>query len=444
MKKLSKELLKSYTFLIIVFMTISTITTLYTWHFLLKQSKIDLNNVDTFLSMEFTEPEHKDIEVFFNDAISESPKVNGLYIILSYKGKTFQEKGTPYLGELPISDEIQKIGLLDYYVINNQDKNIEGEEVNYTIIRGLQKEKHFLLKILEIYIIGNLIIIISGFMISRYFYKKIIPQLTLLEDATNRVNIKSFESDIRKEDFFQEFSNILISYENMLSRLEKQTASQIDFVNNASHELKTPIFVIGGYVSLIKRWGLNNEEVSKEALDFIQSEVKSMGVLIEKLLFLAKQDKIDFFHEEVDLEEIITEIVHEMEIIYPGQTFNLNLTPININSDESLVKQLIRNLVDNAIKYGDGNLIEIAMKKTEGAFISISDKGIGMSQEDLSRSFEKFFRADKSRSRQLKSHGLGLSIVKQILDLLKGNINIKSEKDKGTTVEIFLPVNIEE
>lgn len=441
MKKLSRELIKSHILLIAMFISVLITTYIYSAYSLFKQSKIDIRGVEEFLIEELSKPQHQDIDVFFHNVIIESPKTEDLFIILSYKEKTLKTHDSPNLKELPFTEKIQEVGFYDYYIIKNNLITTFGKNIDFTIIRGLQEEKTFLFKKLKIYFFGSLLIIAVGFIISSYFYKKVIPQLSKLEDITNKVNLHSFHSDIKKEELFSEFYTIVASYENMLVRLEKQAASQIDFINNASHELRTPIFVIGGYVNLIKRWGIDDKEISKEAFDYIQSEVSGMGILIEKLLFLAKQDKIESFHEEVHLKELIKEIIKEMNILYPKQTFNLTLAPVTIISDSSLLKQLIRNLLSNAIKYGGDNSIDIILEYSSKISLTITDRGIGMSEEDLSRSFEKFFRGDKSRERKSHGHGLGLPIVKQILNILKGNIIIKSVKDKGTTVKVYLPTS---
>ena len=107
------------------------------------------------------------------------------------------------------------------------------------------------------------------------------------------------------------------SYENMLGRLKEQTEAQIDFVNNASHELKTPIFIIDGYINLIKRWGINDEKISREAIDSISEETKNMDSLVKKLLFLAKDNKSTLEITDFSLDEVISDIVNDLRIVYP-------------------------------------------------------------------------------------------------------------------------------
>lgn len=436
MKRLSRELLKSHILLIGMFVSILITAYLYSVFSLMRQSRGDIEEVRTFLIRELANPRHQDLEGFFHGVIMESPKTKDLYIGLIHEGVYLTTPGSPVIEGIPLSPKIQRIGAYDYLMIRDGLITPFGDSIEFTVIRGLHEEKVFLLKKLKIYLLGLLGVTASGYLISRHFYRMVIPQLLRLETITNEVNLHSFKSRLSREDFFQEFTSIISSYEEMLSRLEDQAAVQMDFVNNASHELKTPIFVIGGYVDLIRRWGIEDSEISREAFDFIQSEVKSMGVLIEKLLFLAKEDRIDLLLEEIHLDELVEEVVEEMNIIYPCQSFSLSLSSVTLTSDLSLLKQLIRNLVDNAVKYGEGNTIDITLSSQ--TVLSIRDRGIGMAKEDLERCFLKFFRADKSRSRLAGGHGLGLAIVRQITDLLQGDIRIESDLGIGSTVTLTL------
>lgn len=223
----------------------------------------------------------------------------------------------------------------------------------------------------------------------------------------------------------------------MLKRLKDQTQNQIDFVNNASHELKTPIFVISGYVNMIKRWGLSNKELVEESLEAISEETKNMTNLVNKLLFLAKDESNNIKREDFDLKELIELIIRDLKILYPQQDIELKGEgEYCIYSDIFLIKQLLINLIENAIKYGNNKKITIILEKREGIVAKIIDRGKGISKENLERVFEKFFREDKARSRSQGSHGLGLAIVKKIADILDIKVSIESEIGIGSRVSI--------
>ena len=134
--------------------------------------------------------------------------------------------------------------------------------------------------------------------------------------------------------------------------------------------------------------------------------------------------------------------IEHLKLIYPKQEINFSPNNAVIYSDPYLIKQLFLNLIENAVKYGLNNPIDISISQSNNITISIKDYGIGISKEDLEHIFDRFFRVDKARSRNMGSHGLGLSIVKNIIEVLKGDLEIKSELNKGTTVHVTLPFSL--
>ena len=258
-----------------------------------------------------------------------------------------------------------------------------------------------------------------------------------LQRLTNEINLESLDTNFKENEYY-EFQQVIISYNNMLKRLKEQTQKQIDFVNNASHELKTPIFVISGYVDLIKRWGYSNKELVEESLDAIGEESKNMANLVNKLLFLAKDEENYINEEEINLKDLIINIVKGLKNLYPFQEIEIIISEeYTIISDNFLLKQLLINLIENAVKYGNKKKVTIILKKDKNITIEIIDRGKGISEENLNKIFEKFYREDKARSREEGSHGLGLSIVKKIANILNINIEIESKIGIGSTVKIM-------
>ncbi len=235
---------------------------------------------------------------------------------------------------------------------------------------------------------------------------------------------------------------VIASYEEMLKRINDESRAQIEFIHNASHELKTPLFIIIGYIDLIKRWGLEEKEVALESIGFIDEEANNMKVLLEKLLFLAKDRKVQLDIEKFSLEELVMESIKDMAIIYQNQSFEVSLEEVEICSDYNLLKMLIRNLLENSVKYGEEGTIDMNLKVSEGIELTIKDRGIGMSSETLENIYNKFYRGEKGRSKEIKGYGLGMSIVKIILQRLDGTIEIKSKLGKGTEIKVFLPKNL--
>lgn len=451
MKKLSDELQKSYYILIFIF-SLSVLGLLYIFAaYMIHNASSDIITVNTFINYEMQDLEEDlnngvPIDEIFYEALDESPKIEDIFIIFEHDGKLyFNNDAYPKnLSENKMIDEnIQNIGFYDYQLIHRViDTNNLTSPIELTIIKDLRNDKKLFFKAMGIISTWVVLTLGMGIFISRKFYNKFIPPLRNIQEITNKINLDSIDSEIDPEVSFIEFVSIVRSYQDMLRRLKKQTDAQIDFVNSASHELKTPIFIIGGYVDLIKRWGAGDKNILKESLDSIEDETKNMASLVSKLLFLAKDNREGLECKEIDLAEIIDDIISHLRVVYPEQIIEFSAESLKIYSDTALVKQLFVNLIENAVKYGDNNPINVSLTMNQNITVTIEDHGIGISKENLEHIFERFFRVDKARSRNMGSHGLGLSIVKNIIEALHGDLEIKSELGEGTTVHVTLPYSL--
>ncbi|MUV39347.1 Histidine kinase [Lentibacillus sp. JNUCC-1] len=237
---------------------------------------------------------------------------------------------------------------------------------------------------------------------------------------------------------------VLVFYD--ITELKKLERMRKDFVANVSHELKTPITSINGFSETLLDGAKNDPEVLTEFLQIIFKESKRLQLLIEDLLTLSMLEKDDFHPviNEVDLTQIIEDInpmikrkADMKNISYKKQTED----QLSLMGNSEQVKQMIINLLDNAIAYTPeyGNITLFVTEKDEGIVISVTDTGIGISKAQMERVFERFYRVDKARSRNTGGTGLGLAIVKHIVEVHNGQIHIDSEEQKGTTVSVLLP-----
>lgn len=438
-------LLKSYMILVMIF-TFSDIVIFFTVETYIKKSSADdLYAIDSFLQYETKEFEEKlnrgrNIKDIIDSALDEAPKILGSSIIFKVNKEIISNNYS--LNELKQVESQEYYNVVKdygYYNIQYLKRKINLKkypDLEVYIIKNLKSEKRLMLNIVGI---SSLILVFTtliAYFISRKFYSKFVFSLNELQRLTNEINLENFNTNFKESEFY-EFQQVIISYNNMLKRLKDQTQNQIDFVNNASHELKTPIFVISGYVNMIKRWGFSNKELVEESLEAISEETKNMTNLVNKLLFLAKDESNNIKKEDFDLKELIELIIRDLKILYPQQDIELKGEgEYCIYSDIFLIKQLLINLIENAIKYGNNKKINIILEKREGIVAKIIDKGKGISKENLERVFEKFFREDKARSRSQGSHGLGLAIVKKIADILDIKVSIESEVGIGSRVSI--------
>lgn len=238
---------------------------------------------------------------------------------------------------------------------------------------------------------------------------------------------------------------VIVVYD--ISELKKLELMRKDFVANVSHELKTPITSIKGFAETLLEGGMEDKEITREFLGIIYQEGNRMQELIEDLLALSKleQEDLELHYESFDATELVSDAVLGLQ--HKAKQKNLSLTletdqKIVLEADKPRVKQIILNLLDNAINYTPAEgMITVSVRQINDYIrFSVSDTGIGIDEESLARIFERFYRVDKARSRNTGGTGLGLAIVKHIVEVHKGQIDIESEVNKGTTIDVYLPI----
>ena len=228
-----------------------------------------------------------------------------------------------------------------------------------------------------------------------------------------------------------------------IERMREQNRQQARFVSDASHELRTPIAVIRGYADMLDRWGKEDPKVLEESIAAIKTESEGMQHLVEQLLFLARGDsgRTPVEMADVDLSLLMHEVCEESAMIDEKHSYTLSAdSPVPARGDASLLKQTARILVQNASKYSpDGSSVRIgALVKDGRPAFYVQDEGIGMDSETSSHIFERFYRADDSRSKATGGSGLGLAIAKWIVDRHGGRFEVVSRKDIGTRITVIL------
>ncbi len=265
-----------------------------------------------------------------------------------------------------------------------------------------------------------------------------------LAGAISTIDAKQLDKRISVDSSQNELKDLAFAINEMLNRISESYQSQVRFVSDASHELRTPISVIQGYASLLDRWGKKDEETLQESIDAIKSETESMKVLVEQLLFLARGDTETMpLHLTIfDACSIIEEIIRENRMTDPSHIFETRFNgSAYLQADHQLLKQAVRILVDNSIKYTPhGEKITIKVARQESMIkIIVQDNGIGIAPEDVPHIFDRFYRSDESRARKTGGSGLGLAIAKWIIERHKGYFEVLSRIDIGTRTTIVLP-----
>lgn len=259
-------------------------------------------------------------------------------------------------------------------------------------------------------------------------------RIGLNNDLTERIAIDSQSNN--------EVTRLALAFNSMLDRVEKNFRAQKQFIADSSHELRTPLTVIKGNLDLLKR--NPDPQNQAESLRAIEREIARTQRLVEDLLLLAQADARQTFEVlPIQLDTIVLDVYMNTRVLADARHQSLKLghfEPVTVMGDADRLKRVVLNLVDNAIKYTpEGGTVTVALYKGKRwARVEISDTGIGIAEKDQPLIFDRFYRVDKARSRASGSTGLGLSIVKYIVEAHGGRISVSSEPGQGSTFTVWL------
>ena len=231
---------------------------------------------------------------------------------------------------------------------------------------------------------------------------------------------------------------------NDISELHRMAQIQNEFIGNVSHEVKNPIFAVGGYLEALESAELTPEMRIKYANKGLMN-LQRLNNLFSDLIEIAKLEyRPDaLYSEPFDLQELLLEVCDMLEPKAQAKDLQLSYDnpPVVVNGDRSRIRQVLINLIDNAIAYSDSGTVRCRIRRRlEKARVEIVDTGRGIPEESLNRVFERFYRADPARARAGGGAGLGLAIVKQLVELQHGQVSIESEVGRGTSVRFTLPL----
>lgn len=257
-----------------------------------------------------------------------------------------------------------------------------------------------------------------------FYYKNILPQKSIdevREDVEEWAEQKKTEIEV----------------------LQQNEAYRKEFLQNLSHELKTPIFAIQGYVDTLISGALDNPDVNKKFLSSTSRNIDRLVNLVDDLDEISKLESGQqlLYKENFVIQDLIKDVFESLAIKADEKQMRMQIKkgcelPLTVHADKEKIRQVLINLIDNAIKYGKQNgIIEGSAYKIEGKkiLVEISDDGLGISEEHIGRIFERFYRTDAARSRKVGGSGLGLSICKHIIEAHGQNIHVRSTIDVGTT-----------
>ncbi|MVO08311.1 HAMP domain-containing protein [Flavobacterium sp. TP390] len=321
----------------------------------------------------------------------------------------------------------------------------KGKVVGYLVV-AMSLEDFEIVKILkEILLITFPIILIILFLIARFFAGRSIKPVSTIIETSSKITKDNLQTRIPLPNNKDELYTLSENINNLLDRIENAIEREKQFTSDASHELRTPLAVIKGTMEVLIRKSRSQEEYESK-INFCISEVNRLNHMVDQLLLLARfeNQKQNSKEETIYLNAIILDCLARFSEKIETKKIQIKTLfsdDYYYTSDHYLVSIIISNLISNAVKYTNDNgtiYLSLTQQKSQIVF-SIKDNGIGISNENIDKIFNSFYRSDVSDHPEIKGTGLGLSIVKRLCDLLKIEITVQSVLNKGTEIRLSFP-----
>ncbi|GBD79628.1 two-component histidine kinase [Tetragenococcus halophilus subsp. halophilus] len=314
----------------------------------------------------------------------------------------------------------------------------------YNISSFYDIRNHLLITLIILEILFLVVSSILGYLLSAHFLKPLKTLRNTMENIQKDPQTTIHAPEPKSKDELADLSDI---FNDMLDRMRSYTEQQEQFVEDASHELRTPVAVIEGHLKMLQRWGKEDPEVLEESIEASLQEIARMKTLVQEMLDLSRAEQVDIYYknETSSAKEIVYQVFNNFKMLYPEFMFTID---DDLNEEETVkiyrdhFEQILIIIMDNAIKYSTQRKeihLSISRNQTE-LELAIQDFGEGITQENLNKIFDRFYRVDKARARDKGGNGLGLSIVKKLLDNYKGTIVAESSLGQGTVFKISLPL----
>jgi len=449
--KISIKLTVVYAFMFSLVLLILNASILYgVKYYLYNQANKQIEDVKTIILNKVTsQKEHVDLSD--KELVSDVPTKQNISVrILQEDGKVLNESNEfNYI--IKLNEPYDKIKHLEEGEKHLIFKNVKIESKDYgatylQIVKDMDNEYDFLKILFVIMAIADFIGIIASVILGYIVSKRMLKPIDYITKTAESISINNLKERIEVNGPDDELKRLGNTFNNMINRLQGAFDRQVQFVSDASHELKTPIAVIQGYANLLDRWGKDDRKALEKSIYAIKLETNNMANLVEKLLFIARGDsgtqRIE--KKEFWLNELITEVVRESKLIAPNHIISSDKNDtISIVADYKMLKQMLRVFIDNSIKFApEQSVIDISSElQGNKVKITVSDRGIGIPKDEVEKIFDRFYTVDKSRSKEKGGTGLGLSIAKWIADMHRGTIDVESEEGKYAKITVTLDLD---
>ncbi len=276
-------------------------------------------------------------------------------------------------------------------------------------------------------------------------------ELVTIKNVIEKIRTNSFNSaaeiklgnDLRELE--EEIKSMFLRTQNDITNLKRLEQVRTEFLGNVSHELRTPIFAIQGYIETLLDGAINDENVNKSFLQKANLHTNNLNNLLNDLINISmiESGQMLMSFRYFNVHEFLDGIIHELKPVAEKKNLELNLVEFNIKlqlfGDKQRLRQVMTNLIQNALKYTETGKVDVGVIEEENSGrIFVRDTGIGISPNDVNRIFERFYRADKDRSREMGGTGLGLAIVKHIVEAHGSKVELVSHLGKGSEFSFSL------
>lgn len=377
-------------------------------------------------------------DIFFK--LNNSKELNKIAISLSLQNKNFDfiikeiNYNNPESNEIIYTSEDQNF---EPVRVIKKEINFKGVDITVYVAESIKNNLKIIdeFKYFVLFILPLIILLSSLFII--LIVNNIITPINKISEEISNINHKNLDKKVSINDYVIELESLIISFNQMLDRVNKAFQIEKNIISEASHKLKTPIAVIKSYCDITLKKERSKEEYIDSILS-IKETIESMTSLISGVLSLAKLDSNNLTYnkfENINLSECIKDSLKISKYLASQKNINIKISLSNnlyINGDKEKITDMFTNLIENSIKYNNDNgFINITAEKLNDILeIHIKDGGIGISKLEQSKIFELFYRAENVKN--IEGNGLGLNIVKSIIESHQGIIKVNSEIDKGT------------
>lgn len=306
---------------------------------------------------------------------------------------------------------------------------------------SMMEYQYVLQRLWRFWLLGCLVAVLATLVLGFFLHRQILaPLVRLTREIQSMLGLKSLRR-LQTDDLPpDQILALAESFNTLLQQLSETLERQQRFVSDASHELRSPLTAIQGHAELLIKRGQSNPEILHEGLEVIRKESGRLGRLVEDLLLLARLNHYQPRQERLDLAALAQDVVESRRLLHAEIVFS-GSGPVWMTGESNSMRRILINLIDNALRYTpSGTPVQVKVWQNQASvYVQVADQGPGIPQRDVPYIFERFYRIEADRSRQKGGSGLGLPIVKELVDWQQGELELQSDPEQGTVFTMRFP-----